>query len=88
MDLEPVGPSAIATPRLGHTDRQALLESAGLARGAVPLVDDADVVVLAVGDHGLVVAESAKEGLAALAGEGPEMEAGSFLITHSAQLVL
>ena len=36
----------------------------------------------------LVVTSPAEEGLAALAGEGPEMEAGSFLITHSAQLVL
>ena len=88
MDLEPVGPSAIATPGLGHTDRQALLESAGLARGAVPLVDDAEIVVLAVWDHCLVVAESPEEGLAALAGEGPEVEAGGLLITDPAQLVL
>ena len=88
MDLEPVGSSAIATSGLGHPDPEALLESASLARGAVPLVDDAEIVVLAVWDHCLVVAESPEEGLAALAGEGPEVEAGGLLITDPAQLVL
>ena len=88
MDLEPVGPPPVPAARLGHPNRQALLEPAGLARGPVPLVDDTHVVVLAVRNHCLVVAESAKEGLTALASEGSEMEPSSLLITHSTQLIL
>ena len=88
MNLEPVGPSAITTTGLGHADREALTQPAGLAGGSVALVDDTAVVVLAVGDVGLVVAEAAEEALAALAGEGPEVEAGGLFLAHPAQLVL
>ena len=88
VDLEPVAPPAVATAGLGHAHTKALLEPAGLAGGAVPLVDDAAVVVLALRDHSLVVTEPPEEALAALAGEGTKVEAGGFLVTHSAQLVL
>ena len=88
VDLEPVGPPPVPAARLGHPNRQALLEPAGLAGGSVPLVDDTDVIVLAVGDHCLVVTESAEEGLAALTSEGSEVEARCLLITDPAELVL
>ena len=86
--LEPVAPPAVPTAGLGHADIEALLQPAGLAGGAVLLVDDAAVVVLALRDHRLVVTEPPKEALAALAGEGAEVEAGGRLVAHAALLVL
>ena len=88
MDLEPVAPPAVATAGLGHADHEALAEPAGLAGGAVLLINDALVVVPALLDHCLVVTTSSEEAFAALAGEGTEVEAGSRLVTHSALLVL
>ena len=88
VDLEPVGAAAVAAARLGHADGQALPQAAGLARGAIPLVHHTAVGVLAVGYRGLIVAEAAKERLAALAGESPKVEASRLLLAHSTQLVL
>ena len=88
MDLEPVAPPAVATAGLGHADTEALLEPAGLAGGAVLFINDALVIVPTLLDHCLVVTTSSEEALAALAGEGAEVEASSRLVTHSALLVL
>ena len=88
MNFEPVRPPAVSTARLGHANRETFLEPTCLAGCSISLVDDTDVIVLTVGNHCLVVTESSKERLAALASEGSEMEPGCFLITHSAQLVL
>ena len=88
MDLEPVGPPAVPRARLGHAHHEALSEPAGLAGGPVFLVDHTPVVVLALLDHRLVVAGPAKEGLAALAGEGSKVESCCWFITNSTQLIL
>ena len=88
MDLEPVGPPAVPAARLGHPHTEALFQPTRLARGSVALVNDANIVVFALWDHCLVVAEPAKEALAALTSEGPEVEAGSLLVADPAQLVL
>jgi hypothetical protein len=88
VNLEPVGPPPVPGSRLGHAHHEALPQPAGLAGSAVLLVHHAPVVVLALGNDRLVVASPAKEGLAALAGEGPEVEAGRGLLAHTAQLVL
>ena len=61
---------------------------AGLAGRPVLLVNDALVVIPALLDHCLVVAGSSEEALAALAGEGTKVEAGSRLLAHSTLLVL
>jgi hypothetical protein len=87
VDLEPVGPPAVAGARLGHADHEALAEPARLARRPVLLVHDAPVAVLALLDHRLVVAGPAEEALAALAGEGAKVEAGRRLVAHAALLV-
>ena len=84
VDLEPVGPAAVAGARLGHADKETLAETTGFAGRAVLLVDDTPVVVLALLDDGLVVAGSAEEGLAPLTGEGAKVEAGSGLIANAA----
>jgi hypothetical protein len=88
VDLEPVGAAAVAAAGLGHADGQAFAQAARLTGGAVPLVHHAAVGVLAVGNRRLVVAKAAEEGLAALAGEGAEVEAGGLLLAHAAQLIL
>ena len=88
MDLEPVGPSSVPTARLGHADAEALFQPTRLAGGPVALVNDANVVVFALGNHCLVVAEPSKEALAALTSERPKVEAGSFFVAHPAKLVL
>lgn len=48
VDLEPVGAPAIPRPALGHSDHEALAQSARFARRPVLLVDDALVVVFAL----------------------------------------
>ena len=73
---------------LGHADHETLPESAGLAGGPVLLVHDTPVAVLALLYHRLVVTGSTEEGLASLAGEGAEVEAGCWFLAHPAQLVL
>jgi len=88
VDLEPVGPPAVPAPRLGHADTEALFEPTSLARGPVALVNDANVVVFALRNHCLVVAEPSEEALAALTSERPKVEAGSLLVANPAQLVL
>ena len=88
MDLEPVGPSAIPAAGLGHADTEALFEPARLAGGPVALVNHADVVVFALRDHSLIIAESSEEALTALAGEGAEVEASRLLVANAVELVL
>ena len=88
MDLEPVGPSAIPAAGLGHADTEALFEPARLAGGPVALVNHADVVVFALRDHSLIIAESSEEALAALTGEGAEVEASRLLVANAVELVL
>ena len=88
VDLEPVGSSAVSAARLGHPHGETFLETTGLAGCSVPLIDDADVIILTVWDHCLIVTESAEERFAALTGEGSEVESSCLLITDSAQLVL
>ena len=86
--LEPVRPPSVSGPRLGHSNHQTLPQSASFTRSPVLLVHDTSVVVLALLDDRLVVTGSSKEALAAFAGKGPEVEASSWLFTHSALLVL
>ena len=63
MDLEPVGPAAVATAALGHAHHEALPQATCLAGGSVLLVDHALVVVLALGDGRDVVEGASEEGL-------------------------
>ena len=88
MDLEPVGPPAVPAARLGHANTEALFQPTSLARGPVALVNDANVVVFALRDHSLIIAESSEEALAALTGEGAEVEASRLLVADAAELVL
>jgi len=88
VDLEPVGPPAVPAPRLGHADTEALFEPTSLARGPVALVNDANVVVFALRNHCLVVAEPSKEALAALTSERPKVKSCSFFVAHPAKLIL
>ena len=88
VDLEPVGSPAVPAAGLGHADTEALFEPARLAGGPVALVNHADVVVFALRDHSLIIAESSEEALAALTGEGAEVEASRLLVAHAAELVL
>ena len=88
VDLEPVGPPAVPTARLGHADHEALPQPASLAGRPVLLVDDALVVVAALLDHCLVVAAPAEEALAALTGERPKVKTCCRFVAHSALLVL
>ena len=88
MDLEPVGSAAVSGAGLGHPHHQTFPQSAGFTRSSVLLVHNTSVVVLTFSDHRLVVTSPAKERLAALAGEGSEVEAGSRLVTNLALLVL
>ena len=87
VDLEPVGPPAVSGARLGHPNHQTFPQSAGFTRSSVLLVHNTSVVVLTFSDHRLVVTSPAKERLAALAGEGSEVEAGSRFITDLTGLV-
>ena len=88
MDLEPVGSPAVSAAGLGHPHRETFLETTGLARCSVPLIDDTDVIVLTVRDHCLIVTESSEERFAALTGEGSEVESSCLFITDPTQLVL
>jgi hypothetical protein len=88
VDLEPVGAPTIPGAGFGHADHEALPQAAGLAGGAVLLVDDTAVVVLTLLDDGLIVASPPKEGLAPFACEGPKVESGGRLFAHSTELVL
>lgn len=63
MYLEPVGPATVSRARLGHPDEEAFSQTAGLARGAVFLIDDALAAVLTLGDAVQVVVGSSEEGL-------------------------
>ena len=88
VDLEPVGPAAIAGTRLGHANHEAFSEATSLASGPVLFVHNTGVVVFTLLDDRLVVACTSKEGFASLAGEGSKVESSGWLIAHPAELVL
>ena len=88
VDLEPVGSPAVSGARLGHPNHQTFSQSAGFTGGSVLLVHHTPVVVLTFSDHRLVVTSPPEERLAALAGEGSEVEAGRRFITDLTWLVL
>ena len=65
VNLEPVGPAAVARAALGHAHHQTLPQATRLARGAVLLVDDALTAVLTLGDARQVVVGATEERLQA-----------------------
>jgi len=87
VDFEPVGASAVAGAALGHPHQEALAQTTGLARRPVLLVDDALAAVLAVTNGRHVAVSAAEKRFATFAGEGAEVETGSWFSAHFALLI-
>lgn len=87
MDFEPVRAAPVARAMLRHSNREALLQSARLARGSILFVDYALVVVLALADGRAIIIRPPKERLASFACERAEVVAGRNFAAHSTALI-